>query len=227
MPDDSAHGPAPLVVGVVPGQHPEVLQTAASLAKSLAAPLICAYVDEASYLVEWDPARSAHRLSLHPDADDARIRATAQELRSVVEALCVPLGIDWTLRTLAGDPARAIGRLAADTNACHDRGGDPRTRHRPPHLRRAERLRGGMAQPPSGTSDPDRSGRRSGRKKVKRKYLFGALVLPHYRRVSSICRPEERPTPKLLRSAYPPITHSGALCFAQHSTCCAVPGPRA
>src|SRR6476659_2877144 len=117
MPDESAHGPAPLVVGVVPGQHPEVLQTAAFLAKSLAAPLICAYVDEASYLVEWDPARSAHRLSLHPDADDARIRATTQELRSAVEARCAHLGVEWTLRTLAGDPARAIGRLAADTNA--------------------------------------------------------------------------------------------------------------
>src|SRR6476619_859358 len=117
MPDDSAHAPAPLVVGVVPGQHPEVLQVAASLAKTLGAPMICAYVDEASYLVEWDPARSAHRLSLHPDADDARIKETTQELRSVIEARSASLGIDWTLRTLAGDPARAIGRLAADANA--------------------------------------------------------------------------------------------------------------
>ena len=117
MPDDSASPPAPLVVGVVPGQHPEVLQTAALLARSLAAPLIFAYVDEASYLVEWDPARSAHRLSLHPDADEARIRQTTQELRSVLEARCANLGIEWSLRTLAGDPARAIGRLAADANA--------------------------------------------------------------------------------------------------------------
>jgi nucleotide-binding universal stress UspA family protein len=106
-----------LVVGVLPGQHPEVLQTAASLAKGLAAPMICAYVDEASYLVEWDPERSAHRLSLHPDTDDAQIRETTQELRSVIEAGCAGLGIDWTLRTLAGDPARAIGRLAAESNA--------------------------------------------------------------------------------------------------------------
>jgi nucleotide-binding universal stress UspA family protein len=67
--------------------------------------------------VEWDPTRSAHRLSLHPDADSARIRATTQELRSVIEARCASLGIDWTLRTLAGDPARAIGRLAAEANA--------------------------------------------------------------------------------------------------------------
>ncbi|BCW73364.1 universal stress protein [Arthrobacter sp. NicSoilB8] len=117
MPAEPVNGPPPLVVGVLPGQHPEVLQTAATLAKRLAVPLICAYVDEASYLVEWDPARSAHRLSLHPDADDTRIRATTQELHSVIEACCAGLGIDWTLRTLAGDPARAIGRLATDAQA--------------------------------------------------------------------------------------------------------------
>jgi nucleotide-binding universal stress UspA family protein len=115
----SAHigGPAPLVVGVHPGQHPEVLETAAALAKSLAVPIICAYVDEASYLAEWDPARSAHRLSLHPDTDDDEIRAVAQGLRSMIEAALAGQGIDWSLRTLAGDPARAIGRLAAESGA--------------------------------------------------------------------------------------------------------------
>jgi|SRR4051812_18401656 len=117
MPADPINAPSPLVVGVHPGQHPEVLQTAAALAKRLAAPMVCAYVDEASYLVEWDPARSAHRLSLHPDADDARFREATQELRSVIETRSAGLGVDWTLRILAGDPARSIGRLAADTSA--------------------------------------------------------------------------------------------------------------
>jgi nucleotide-binding universal stress UspA family protein len=116
MPDDASAGP-PLVVGVVPGQYPEVLRTAASLADGLSAPLICAYVDEASYLVEWDPARSAHRLSLHPDADDADIRGVTQELRSVAAAACDHLEVTWALRTLAGDPARALGRLAAEAGA--------------------------------------------------------------------------------------------------------------
>jgi nucleotide-binding universal stress UspA family protein len=105
------------VVGVLPGQSPEVLQTAASLASKLAAPLICAHVDEASYLVEWDPARSAHRLSLHPDTDNAEIRAVTQELRNSVGSACDGLGVSWTLRTLAGDPARALGRLAAEVGA--------------------------------------------------------------------------------------------------------------
>lgn len=115
-------GPPPLVVGVMPNQHPEVLLTAAALAAKLAAPLVCAYVDEASYLVEWDPARSAHRLSLHPDKDDDDIRAVTNGLKrtiqeAVQDAAVGGARVDWTLRTLAGDPARALGRLAAESNA--------------------------------------------------------------------------------------------------------------
>ena len=117
MSAESAAGPRPLVVGVLPGQHPEVLQTAASLAKRLAAPMICVHVDEASYLVEWDPARTAHRSSLHRDADDAAIREANRELRSSIGASVDKLAVEWTLRTLPGDPARAIGRLAAEANA--------------------------------------------------------------------------------------------------------------
>ncbi|WP_285243502.1 universal stress protein [Pseudarthrobacter sp. fls2-241-R2A-127] len=112
---------APLLVGVMPKQHPEVLQTAANLAARLAAPLVCAYVDEASYLVEWDPARSAHRLTLHPD-DGGDIRSLATELNAQVQAAVDKATSggtppEWSLRTLAGDPARALGQLAAELDA--------------------------------------------------------------------------------------------------------------
>ncbi|MDV2980415.1 universal stress protein [Pseudarthrobacter oxydans] len=112
----------PLVVGIAPGQHVEVLQTAVSLAARLGTRLLCAYVDEASFLVDWDPARPAHRLSLHPDTDDANIGAVALELKSAIEAAVagVPPGTaaaEWTLQTLAGDPARALARLAAENDA--------------------------------------------------------------------------------------------------------------
>jgi nucleotide-binding universal stress UspA family protein len=110
-------GPPPLLVGVVPGQHPEVLQTAAALAQKLSAPLLCAYVDEASYLVEWDPSRSAHRLSLHPDKDDDDIRSLTNDLKTAIGSAVRSTSPEWTLRTLAGDPARALGRLAAEVNA--------------------------------------------------------------------------------------------------------------
>lgn len=117
---DAEHfsGPPPLLVGMVPGQHPEVLKTAVNLAQKLSVPLLCAYVDEASYLVEWDPARSAHRLSLHPDRNDDDIRSVTAELKSAITS-AIPNGggTAWTLRTLAGDPARALGRLASEVNA--------------------------------------------------------------------------------------------------------------
>jgi nucleotide-binding universal stress UspA family protein len=100
-------GPPPLLVGVMPDQHPEVLRTATQMAARLSAPLLCAYVDEASYLVEWDPARSAHRLSLHPDKDDDDVRAVTLEIRAVIEDAV----------GASGDPARALARLAAETNA--------------------------------------------------------------------------------------------------------------
>jgi hypothetical protein len=40
-----------------------------------------------------------------------------QELRTTVASACDGLGIEWTLRTLTGGPARAIGRLAAESDA--------------------------------------------------------------------------------------------------------------
>jgi len=111
----------PLLVGIMPKQHPEVLQTAAALAARLATPLVCAYVDEASYLVEWDPARSAHRLSRDPGADDDML-ALATELKALVQQAVGKLPadggpVDWSFRTLTGDPARALGQVAAELDA--------------------------------------------------------------------------------------------------------------
>lgn len=124
---------SPLLVGVVPGQHPEVLATAASLAAGLGAPLACAYVDEASYVVEWDPARPSHRLSQHPDAPDADIAALTAQLKETIAAAVAGAAAAvtgsgagtasgagapaWTLHTLTGDAARALGRLASELDA--------------------------------------------------------------------------------------------------------------
>lgn len=122
MSSEQISGSSPLVVGIAPGQHAEVLQTAAALAARLGTRLLCAYVDEASFLVDWDPARPAHRLSLHPGTDDENIGGVALELKSAIETAVanIPAGTvaaEWTLQTLAGDPARALARLAAETDA--------------------------------------------------------------------------------------------------------------
>ena len=110
-------GRTPLLLGILTEQHPEVFETASDFARRLNAPLVCAYVDEASYLVEWDPSRDTHRLSLHPEKDDADVAAVRQDLKSRIAGLAQGTGVEWTLRLLAGDPARALGRLAAEINA--------------------------------------------------------------------------------------------------------------
>lgn len=117
MSSESFSGRAPIVVGVLPKQHPEVLQTARDFAISMGAPMVCAYVDEASYLVEWDPAKEAHRLSPGSDKDDADIQAVRSELSELVGAENEGVPVEWTLRLLTGDPARALGRLAHDVQA--------------------------------------------------------------------------------------------------------------
>ncbi len=106
-----------MVVGVLPDQHVEVLQTARTLAEQLGVPLVCAYVDEASYLVEWDPARETHRMSLHPEKDDEDVAAVRSDLGKLIGDAMDGGSADWTLRLLAGDPARALGRLAEDIHA--------------------------------------------------------------------------------------------------------------
>ncbi|WP_458108117.1 universal stress protein [Arthrobacter sp. R3-55] len=117
MAAENFSGPIPLVVGVLPDQHVEVLQTARTLAERLGVPLVCAYVDEASYLVEWDPSREAHRMSLHPEKDDVDVEAVRDDLGKVIAEAMDGGTAEWTLRLLAGDPARALGRLASDINA--------------------------------------------------------------------------------------------------------------
>ena len=155
-------GPPPLLVGVVPGQHPEVLQTAATLAQKLSAPLLCAYVDEASYLVEWDPARSAHRLSLHPGQGRRRHPFRDERNSSPSSAPPCRSGVarHGRLRTLAGDPARALGRLAAEVNAPMIIVGTPERGFGAPHHGAPQRLRGGLAHPPP--EPPRAGGARSG-----------------------------------------------------------------
>ena len=117
MAAENFSGRIPLVVGVLPDQHVEVLQTARTLAEQLGVPLVCAYVDEASYLVEWDPARETHRMSLHPEKDDEDVAAVRSDLGKLIGDAMDGGSADWTLRLLAGDPARALGRLAEDIHA--------------------------------------------------------------------------------------------------------------
>lgn len=109
---------SPVIVGVIPGQDPAVWDRALKLAQSLSVPLIAAFVDPASYLIEWTPGNNVLPISLDPvlDPDDDTAIAAAR-LKESLTAASAGHDVNWSLRIIGGDPALALGRLAEAVGA--------------------------------------------------------------------------------------------------------------
>jgi nucleotide-binding universal stress UspA family protein len=106
----------PVVAGVVPGQPPAVVHSAARLAYSLNVKLICAYVDITSYLSnERDDQDLLQATGQDGTVDD--VEQTSAHLREHLQAVLGKAGIRWSLLTLVGEPARALARLADSADA--------------------------------------------------------------------------------------------------------------
>jgi K+-sensing histidine kinase KdpD len=95
----------PVVAGVVPGQPPAVVQSAARLAYSLNVKLICAYVDITSYLSNERDDQDLLQLAGQDGTVDDAEQASAH-LREHLQAVLGKAGIRWSLLTLVGEPAR-------------------------------------------------------------------------------------------------------------------------
>jgi nucleotide-binding universal stress UspA family protein len=107
-------GPIVLGVGWLPSDH--VVRAAAELAATLERHLVCAFVDPASYLTEWEPERQRTALSLEP-AINEETDFPAILLQRHVETLLGKPGEAWSFRVLAGGVAKALSRLAESTGA--------------------------------------------------------------------------------------------------------------
>ncbi|MCI1788562.1 MAG: universal stress protein [Actinomyces sp.] len=119
----------PVLVGVVPGQDPLVLRTAAALARAVgAARLDAAYVDTSRVVVDELPDGTMRHAPMDPDAEGGDWRAARDLLaRQIGEALgevpadeggvAGPGGIPWRLWYLAGRPDRSLTHLARATDA--------------------------------------------------------------------------------------------------------------
>ncbi|MDO2934121.1 universal stress protein [Paeniglutamicibacter sulfureus] len=112
-PNDAA--PGPLVVGVVPRQHPEVIAQASLLAGQLGRSILFAFVQPNSYLTEWDLKGNITDQSLHPGDLDDDMTADALGILDAIEAQMADCAIVWTLRILAGEPWKALARLASES----------------------------------------------------------------------------------------------------------------
>ena len=106
----------PVVLGVAWELSGPVIRAAASLAARLNAHLICAFVDPASYLTEWEPAGSRISASLDP-AVKSETDFPSGNVREGLQDILGPPGEEWTFRVLNGAVAQALGRLADSTDA--------------------------------------------------------------------------------------------------------------
>ena len=106
----------PLLLGVGWDFPERLVRTAADLAAALGQHLVCAFVDPASYLTEWEPdgTRTAH--SLDPVTNDEAAFPSGDLLRSLEAVLGEP-GEAWSFRVLNGDVAKSLERLAESTGA--------------------------------------------------------------------------------------------------------------
>ncbi len=115
--DDKGWITGPIVLGVKWTFSPHLIHTAAELATALGRHLICAFVDPAGSLTEWEPGPSRTAQSLEP-APNEEAQYPADELRHRLESLLGPPGKQWSFRVLNGDVSKALCRLAENTGAC-------------------------------------------------------------------------------------------------------------
>jgi nucleotide-binding universal stress UspA family protein len=106
----------PIVLGTDWDFPEHLARTAAGLAAGLGLHLVCAFVDPASYLTEWEPAGTRTAASLDP-AVNAEAAFPPQHVLERLESILGPSGRDWSFRVLNGDVAQALGRVAANAGS--------------------------------------------------------------------------------------------------------------
>ena len=111
---DWLEGPLVLGVGWKISEH--LVLTAAALAAALGQHLVCAFVDPASYLTEWEPDGTRTALSLDPVINEEADFPSGDLLAGLTAILGSP-GEAWSFRVLNGDVAKALCRLAESTGA--------------------------------------------------------------------------------------------------------------
>lgn len=93
-----------------------LVRSAAELAAALEEHLVCAFVDPASYLTEWEPEGQRAALSLEPIVNEEADFPSKQLQRNLESILGQP-GETWSFRLLNGDVSKALSRLAENTSA--------------------------------------------------------------------------------------------------------------
>lgn len=115
---DQTDTPTPvLVVGVVPGQSPAVIDAAIDLARALHARVVCAHVDTTRFVVDELPDGSTTSRPIDSDAYDDGPSPFPETLAVSLVKRFAQAGVRWEARALAGNPATALSHLAERESA--------------------------------------------------------------------------------------------------------------
>jgi nucleotide-binding universal stress UspA family protein len=114
MTNDGVH----IVVGVELDEDSIVLRQAAKFARHFDATLVCVISDPGRYAASEAPDGTVTSLDIDPDQAEYERRETFdQKLRTQVDAVLGPEGIEWTPRAMAGDPAVQLAHVADEVDA--------------------------------------------------------------------------------------------------------------
>lgn len=108
---------SPLLVGVHPRQHPEVLEKAHELASRLDLVLVFAFVLDGTDRSEWRASETLDFDSLHPDEREEIDGSGIEEVRQILESSLPGGPLVWSLRVLLGNPAKALAQVARELDA--------------------------------------------------------------------------------------------------------------
>ena len=106
----------PIVLGVGWSFSEHLIRAAATLAAALGQHLVCAFVDPASYLTEWEPEGQRTALSLDPIVNE-EAEFPSRQLQRKLESILGQPGETWSFRVLNGDIPKALSRLAENIDA--------------------------------------------------------------------------------------------------------------
>lgn len=109
--------PHPVVVGVSPGQPPQVVEQAAQFAARFGTELVCAHVNPGRFSTSESPDGSVLTAPLDPDFADEHDAAFDARLAAGLAVLLDGSEVPWRTLALAGDVPTALAHLADTLDA--------------------------------------------------------------------------------------------------------------
>jgi nucleotide-binding universal stress UspA family protein len=110
-------GSGPVVVGVLPGLAPGVIEVASSIARRFGTTLVCVSVDASLFDAGTRSDGSVMVEPIDPDTADTTPQGLSDSDTAAVRAAATTYGVDVTFVPGVGDPSRALSQVAEDRDA--------------------------------------------------------------------------------------------------------------